>query len=221
MYGFQEEHAQEALKQFDLILASIQQTEWSDRGIPLMMDWAKQTKFFNKLHHSVLRSLLMKELDRRLPKKELDTEKQLGIAVRKIEKVGDLFSFTTDQGNFSIAGEDLVSQSIFRKKAIASLGVYVSQLNRNDWELTLALWLSCAKKDTTDDSEEEQIKDFLSQFLDQALEEDVTYLKKAVPVFFEETYNFRLNDFMKFLRKECDAKLSRPQIISYLHNAGF
>lgn len=209
------------LPRFQEMLDSMNRDQWFSAAFPAILDFARLNRVFDKINYFKLKKYLLKEIDDRSPVDLGRIQQELGISIKRIEKNNELYTLHTGNGVISLLGEDLFTQSVFRKKVFSMLGVYIPQVNKQDWEGIVEIWAASIQKNDTDISVNDIIEDALSQYVDDADERDLPYLRKGIPIFHEGSYCFRLSDFHKFIRKDFDASITRPQVSSVLRMVGF
>mgnify|MGYP001577010582 CR=1 FL=1 len=209
------------LPKFREMLGSMDRSQWFVVALPAIRAFIKTEHLQDKIHQNTIKKFLLKEIDLRSPPDFKEIEATLGIKVSRIEKNNELFTLHTPTGIVTIRGDDLMSQTEFRKKVMATLGIFLTAISKEEWDFTLSIWMSCLQRNNADLSTDELIKDALSQYLDDADERDRSYLRKAMPVFWEGEYCFRISDFVKFIKREFDSSLTRPQICAVLRDMGF
>lgn len=213
----EEEVIEKAVAYLRTVLDTTPQEKWASEGLKQAFLNAKNNDFYKITNYGHIRTAFLKEIDNRLPHKESPAE--IGLKVSRIEKTDRLFTITTDKGKFSIDGDDLFYNTLFRKKVFAELGVLIPAVDKATWEYTIGIWMSCLQKNES--SSGDAIKEAITAFLADADERDEAFLRKGLPIIFKSTYRFRLSDLVRFAKREFDGHITRPAVSVMLRDLGF
>ena len=132
----------------------------------------------------------------------------------------DFVVLDTTAGKLRIPMEDLYNQTYFLTKVFSSFGIVLETKKKAVW----MKWLSEITKTFTlldaadDDTFKEAIKETLDSFVNECEEDDISFVSKNIPVYFEDGIAFKLKHFLDVLSVQKGVSLSRNEILLILKN---
>jgi len=143
---------------YRVFIKDIPQEKWFTDGFEKAIAYAKENRYTGLFPFQSLVSLLNAELERLCPQNIRDVSAKFGLEVKRIVKTSELYVLHTDHGEFSIEGEDLFSQEVFRKKVFAAFGIVTGSLKKAEWEKLLSSLMSIVQKENDDMTVTEIVK---------------------------------------------------------------